>query len=316
MALQISQGYLTRYAFLIGLIVVISAAFGFANPNFYSIENLGILLRSIAVLSLIGMTMTYVMITGGIDLSVGSTVAFASAVGALTLTYVDNALLAMLAACAAGTAIGLLNGYVVARLQLSAFMITLATMALARGLTLVILNANAIAVTNPAFLWLGGTSYGPLPVVILFVAVAYLLLDLVLKRSVLGRDIYAVGANRATAYLLGRKTVGVTMTVYALCGFMAGIGGIITVGRVSSAQPWAGLNLEFDAITAVILGGTSLFGGEGRLAGTLIGVILYGIIINGLIVTGANPYLQNVIKGSILLFVVILDQLNKRRKLA
>lgn len=302
-----------RYVFLIGLIVLVSIAFGFANPNFYSLDNIGILLQSIAVLFLVSMAMTFVMITGGIDLSVGSNLAFSGAAGAIVLQGTGNAPLAFLVTMIAGGSIGAINGFFVARLRMSAFMITLATMALARGLALVLLKADAISVANETFLWLGNTTIGPFPVVILFVAGVYFVLDTVLKNSVFGKDVYAVGSNAATAFVLGRRTELVTWAVYVFTGVMVGIGAIVTIGRVSSGQPWAGVDLEFDAITAVILGGTSLFGGEGRLIGTAIGVVLYGIITNGLILTGANPYLQDIIKGGILLGVVILDTMGTRR---
>lgn len=316
MKLPFTAPLLSRYTFLIGLIILIAVAFSIANPNFYSIDNIGILLRSIAVLFLISMSMTLVMITGGIDLSVGSNIAFSGGVGVIVLNATGNPFLAAAATLLAGGLIGAINGFFVARLKLSAFMITLATMALARGLGLVLLKADALGVNDEVFLWLGRTSLGPLPVVIVFVAGMYLVLDTVLKRSSFGKDIYAVGSNAATAFLLGRRTEFVIASVYILSGVMAGVGAIVTIGRVSSAQPWVGTNLEFDAITAVILGGTSLFGGEGRLLGTIIGVVLYGVIINGLILTGANPFLQDVVKGSILLGVVVLDTLGKRRVVA
>lgn len=303
-----------RYLFLIGLIVVASVGFGIANENFYSLANIGILLRSIAVLFLLSMGMTFIMLTGGIDLSVGSNVAFAGAIGVLSLTFTGSALVGFGAAVLAGMAIGLVNGVFIGKLKLSAFMVTLATYALARGLALVLYDADSINVTDPVFLWLGGTSWGNLPVVIPFVAIVFAVLSIVLYRTAFGRDVYAVGSNFNTSYVLGRNPDRTIILVYVLSGLLAGISAIITVGRVSSGQPWAGLYLEFDAITAVILGGTSLFGGRGRLFGTILGVLLYGIIINGLVLTGTNPFLQSLVKGGILLGVVILDTLARRGK--
>lgn len=301
-----------RYLVLLGLIVVASAGFAVANPNFLSLVNIGILLRSIAVLFLLAMGMTFIMLTGGIDLSVGSNVAFAGAVGVVTLTATQSAPLGFAAALLAGMAIGLVNGVFIGRLGLSAFMVTLATFALARGLALVIYGADSINVTDPVFLWLGGASWGPIPVVVPFVALVFAALSVLLYHTPFGRDVYAVGANINTAFVLGRRPARTLVLVYVLSGALAGLSAIITVGRVSSGQPWAGLYLEFDAITAVILGGTSLFGGRGRLLGTILGVLLYGIIINGLVLTGTNPYLQSVIKGAILLGVVLLDTFTTR----
>jgi ribose transport system permease protein len=305
-----------RYLVLVGLIVVASVGFGIANENFYSLTNIGILMRSIAVLFLVSMGMTFIMLTGGIDLSIGSNVAFSGAVGVITLTVTGSAGLGFLTALLAGMMIGWINGYFIGRLKLSAFMVTLATYALARGLGLVLYDADSINVDNAAFLWLGGVSWGNLPVVIPFVALVFVVLSIVLYRTPFGRDVYAAGANFNTAYVLGRRPARTLVRVYVLSGFLAGLSAIITVGRVSSGQPWAGLYLEFDAITAVILGGTSLFGGRGRLLGTILGVLLYGIIINGLVLTGTNPYLQSLIKGLILLGVVLLDTLTQKRKAA
>lgn len=301
-----------RYLFLVGLIVVASIGFGLANPNFYSLANIGILLRSIAVLFLLSMGMTFVILTGGIDLSVGSNVAFAGAVGVITLTSTGSPVLGFLSAILAGMLVGLINGVFIGWLKLSAFMVTLATYALARGLALVLYDADSINVDNTIFLWLGGTSWGNMPVVIPFVFLVFVVLCIVLYKSSFGRDVYAAGSNFNAAYVLGRRPERTLIYVYMLSGLLAGICAIITVGRVSSGQPWAGLYLEFDAITAVILGGTSLFGGRGRLLGTILGVLLYGIIINGLVLTGTNPYLQSLIKGLILLGVVLIDRLGQR----
>ncbi len=310
------DGLMVRYLVLVGLIIVASVGFGMANENFFSLVNMGILLRSIAVLFLLSMGMTFIMLTGGIDLSVGSNVAFAGGIGVITLGMTGIPLLGFIAAIGAGMAIGALNGVFIGRLKLSAFMVTLATMALARGLALVIYDADSINVSSPAFLWLGGVSWGNMPVVIPFVGLVFVALSVLLYRTSFGRDIYALGSNFDTAFVLGRRPERGLIWVYTLSGMLAGLSAIITVGRVSSGQPWAGLYLEFDAITAVILGGTSLFGGRGKLLGTILGVLLYGIIINGLVLTGTNPYLQSLIKGAILLGVVLLDTVTQRGKSA
>ncbi|MFY0597867.1 MAG: ABC transporter permease [Cognatishimia sp.] len=308
------DGLTLRYAVLVGLIVIASIGFSMANDNFYSMTNIGILLRSISVLFLVSMGMTFVMLTGGIDLSVGSNVAFSGGVGVVTLVSTGSPWLGFGAALIAGMAIGWLNGFFIGKLQLSAFMVTLATFALARGLALVIYDADSINVHDPVFLWLGGTSWGNMPVVIPFVILMFAALSVLLYKTSFGRDVYATGSNFNTAFVLGRQPGRKLIWVYVLTGALAGLSAIITVGRVSSGQPWTGLYLEFDAITAVILGGTALDGGRGKLLGTILGVLLYGIIINGLVLTGTNPYLQSVIKGAILLGVVLLDTYTQRGK--
>lgn len=303
-----------RYLVLVALIFVASVSFSIANADFYSLVNVGILLRSIAVLFLLSMGMTFIMLTGGIDLSVGSNVAFAGGVGVITLNATNSAVLGFGAALLAGMVIGAINGFFIGRLKLSAFMVTLATFALARGLALVIYNADSINVSNAAFLWLGGVSWGNFPVVIPFVALVFGALSVLLYKTTFGRDVYAAGSNFSTSFVLGRRPERIIVLIYVLSGALAGLSAIITVGRVASGQPWTGLYLEFDAITAVILGGTSLFGGRGKLLGTILGVLLYGVIINGLVLTGTNPYLQSLIKGLILLGVVLLDTYTQRGK--
>lgn len=310
------DGLMLRYAVLIALIIVAAIGFSIANDNFYSMVNIGILLRSISVLFLVSMGMTFVMLTGGIDLSVGSNVAFSGGVGVVALTATGSAPIGFICALFAGMAIGWLNGVFIGRLRLSAFMVTLATYALARGLALVTYDATSINVDNAAFLWLGGTSWGNIPVVIPFVVLMFIALSVLLYRTTFGRNVYATGSNFNTAFVLGRRPERSIVWIYVLSGALAGLSAIITVGRVSSGQPWTGLFLEFDAITAVILGGTALAGGRGRLFGTILGVLLYGIIINGLVLTGTNPYLQSLIKGMILLGVVLLDTYTQRGKTA
>ncbi len=302
-----------RYLLLFGFIVLAAIVFQSLDDNFLSVTNIGIMMRSMAVLLLLSLGMTVVMITAGIDLSVGSNVAFAGAVGVIVLVETGIPFIGFAAALIAGMSIGLLNGFFVGRLGLSAFMVTLATFALARGLALVLLDADSMRVDSDLYLWLGRTTLGQdFPVSIVFVGLVIGAVAFVMHRTTFGRDVFAVGSNRTTAFLLGRSTIRTLVLVYVLSGLMAGLSSIITVGRLNSAQPWAGLNMEFDAITAVILGGTSLFGGRGTILGTVLGVILIGVIVNGLILTGTNPFLQNFIRGAILVGVVVADALASR----
>ena len=302
-----------RNLLLIGFIVLAAIVFQIADDNFLSVTNIGIMMRSMAVLLLLSLGMTVVIITAGIDLSVGSNVAFSGAVGVIVLVETGIPFIGFAAALIAGMSIGALNGIFVGRLGLSAFMVTLATFALARGLALVLLDATSIGTDDEIYLWLGKTTVGEdFPVSIVFVTLVILAMAFVMHRTTFGRDVFAVGSNRATSFLLGRSTVRTIVLVYVVSGLMAGLSSIITVGRLNSAQPWAGLNMEFDAITAVILGGTSLFGGRGTLLGTVLGVILMGVIVNGLILTGTNPFLQTFIRGALLVGVVVADALANR----
>ena len=167
-------------------------------------------------------------------------------------------------------------------------------------------------VSNKIYVWLGQESVGPVPVVLFFIIIIYCLANNILNRTVLGRDTYAVGGNMLAAIAAGRNVNLTILYVYTLAGLMVGIGSIITVGRLSSAQPWAGLGLEFNVITAVVLGGTRLGGGEGNLKGTFVGALLFGIISNGLELMNVNPFYQSVFRGLILLVVVLIDVLSGR----
>ena len=302
-----------RYVLLVGFIVLAAVIFQVLDDDFLSVTNIGIMMRSMAVLLLLSLGMTIVIITAGIDLSVGSNVAFAGAVGVIVLVETGIPFIGFIAAVLAGMSIGAINGIFVGRLGLSAFMVTLATFALARGLALVLLDATSIGTDDQVYLWLGKTTIGEdFPVSIIFVGFVIAALAFVMHRTTFGRDVFAVGSNRATAFLLGRSAVRTIVLVYVVSGLLAGLSSIITVGRLNSAQPWAGLNMEFDAITAVILGGTSLFGGRGTLLGTVLGVILMAFIVNGLILSGINPFWQNFLRGAILITVVVADALSNR----
>ncbi len=302
-----------RYLLLVGFIALAAVIFQYLDDDFLSVTNIGIMMRSMAVLLLLSLGMTIVIITAGIDLSVGSNVAFAGAVGVIVLVETGIPFIGFAAALIAGMGIGLINGIFVGRLGLSAFMVTLATFALARGLALVLLDATSIGTDDAIYLWLGKTTLGEdFPVSIIFVALVIAAMAFVMHRTSFGRDVFAVGSNRATSFLLGRSTVRTIVLVYVVSGLMAGLSSIITVGRLNSAQPWAGLNMEFDAITAVILGGTSLFGGRGTILGTVLGVILMTMIVNGLILTGINPFWQNFLRGAILITVVVADAISNR----
>jgi len=212
-----------RYLVVVGLILIASVGFSIANDNFYSLTNVGILLRSIAVLFLLSMGMTFIMLTGGIDLSVGSNVAFSGGVGVITLTSTGSAFLGFGAAIIAGMLIGAVNGFFIGRLKLSAFMVTLATFALARGLVLVIYDATSINVTNATFLWLGGNSWGNMPVVVPIIALVFAALSVLLYKTSFGRDVYAAGSNFAAAFVLGRRPERTLVWIYVLSGALAGL---------------------------------------------------------------------------------------------
>ena len=301
-----------RIAVLLAILVVLVIGISIAKPEFLSVLNLLNLVRQISILATVCVGMTFVIVSGGIDISVGSSIAFSGAFGVFVLNATGSALLGMIASLVFGSAVGAANGIMIGKFRMSPFIATLATMVLARGLALSLTNAKSVPVTSPAFVWLGQASVGPLPAVLLFMIVLYLLSGFVLNRTVLGRDTFAIGGNRLAAVAAGRRVDATILYIYILAGVTVGIGSIITVGRLSSAQPWAGLGLEFDVITAVVLGGTSLSGGEGDIKGTLLGALIFGVIANGLDLLNVGPFYTSVFRGVVLLVVVLIDRFSSR----
>lgn len=297
-----------RYFILLGIIALVLVVFSALNPVFFRLGNLMNFIGQAAVLSVLSIGMTFVIISGGLDLSIGSSLALSGAVAGIVLKITNNALLGILAALLGGSLIGLLNGFLIGKTKISPFMATLATMTVARGLAISVTGAESIAVNNKALLWLGQASIGPLPVVFLLIMVMYIFGYYLLKRSVFGRNTYAIGGNTTAARIMGINITRNIILIYIFNGILVGLAALITIGRMSSIQPWSGQGLEFEVITAVILGGAILAGGEGTIIGTLLGAILVGIIANGLTLLNITNYYLNIIRGFILILAVIFDK--------
>ena len=300
-----------RYLMLALIVVLLIVIFSLIMPTFLRLDNVMNIIRQTSVLAIIAIGMTFIILTGGIDLSVGSNIAFAGSIAAIVLVYTKSIPLSLLSTILAAVAIGVLNGAMIGYSLISAFMATLATMTLARGLALSVTGAKSIRMDNPQIIWLGQTSWGPIPVVVFLVLILYLLFHKILRDTVWGKNVYAAGGNITAARATGVRTGSIVMSTYAVCGLTVGIGTIITIGRLSSAQPWAGLGLEFEVITAVVLGGTSLKGGEGNLKGTILGTILVGVLANGMGLMDISPFTLYLVKGGMILAAVIIDQVGQ-----
>lgn len=295
---------------LIALLVLI-AVVSTMSPNFFTVNNLFNILQQTSVNAIMAVGMTLVILTSGIDLSVGSLLALTGAVAASLVGQDINALIAVAAALALGAAIGGVTGIIIARGQVQAFIATLVMMLLLRGVTMVYTDGSPINTgfsdNADLFGWFGiGRPFGiPTPVwimAIVFVAAWYLL-----QQTRLGRYIYALGGNEAATRLSGINVNKVKVIVYSLCGLLSALAGIIEVARLSSAQPTAGTGYELDAIAAVVLGGTSLSGGKGRVFGTLIGALILGFLNNGLNLLGVSSYYQMIVKAIVILLAVLVD---------
>ncbi|EOX4330660.1 ribose ABC transporter permease [Vibrio cholerae] len=296
---------------LLFLVVVVS----FLNPNFFTVDNLLNILRQTSVNAIIAVGMTLVILTAGIDLSVGSVLALCGAFAATLVAMEVPVLVAVPTALLAGAALGAISGIIIAKGKVQAFIATLVTMTLLRGVTMVYTDGRPISTgftdTADTFAWFGtGYALGiPVPVwlmVVVFAGAWYWL-----NHTRFGRYVYAVGGNESATRLSGINVDRVKIGVYAICGLLAALAGIIVTSRLSSAQPTAGMGYELDAIAAVVLGGTSLMGGKGRIMGTLIGALIIGFLNNALNLLDVSSYYQMIAKAVVILLAVLVDNKNK-----
>lgn len=303
-------------------LILLATVLGAISPEFRQISNLLNLLRQAAFNGLIAIGMTCVILSDGIDLSVGSVFALSAIICAELLTMGIAAPLAILAALAAGTLLGLVSGILVTKGRLQPFIATLITMTAYRGLAMILTDgkpisrlANAIESEGGAFLFkalgkgnllIAETIKIPLPAIILIAFFG--LFFFILNKTTYGRRIYATGSNAKCAKLVGVDIVKIKMSVYAISGFLAALAGLMMISRVDSAQPTLGDGYELDAIAAVALGGTSMSGGRGKITGTIAGVLIIAVLNNGLNILGVTSYYQDVIKALVILVAVLSDR--------
>jgi ribose transport system permease protein len=289
-------------------------------PNFLKADNLRNIADQIVIIAILAAGMTFVVITGGIDLSVGSLIALSAVTATLLIRDVAGAESAtaggMIWACAAAAALcglcGLFSGAMVTFFQVPAFIVTLAMMLAARGLASEVSNGASIYQVPASFLWLGGgADLLGIPNGVLLMIALYVAADVVMTRMTLGRYVYAIGGNAEAARLSGVPVRRVLLLVYTLSGTLAGVGGVVMASRLRSGAPTYGLMYELYAIAAVVVGGASLSGGEGKMFGTLIGAFIIAVIKNGMNLTGVTPFRQDVVFGAVILGAVLLDRLKK-----
>ena len=290
---------------LLAMIIVMS----FLSDHFLTLPNILNVIRQVSIMGIMAVGMTFVILSQGIDLSVGSLLAFTGAVAAGLLSGGQSIFLAVLVGLAAGAALGFFNGFMIAKANLPDFIVTLAMMSIARGLALVYTGGRPISGFDPGFRFIGGGRLGLIPIPVIIFLVIIVLGYIVLTRTTFGRYVYAVGGNREAARLAGINTDRIKMAVYTLSGLLAGVSGVILTARLNSAQPTAGRAYELDVIAMVVLGGTSLMGGKGTVQGTLIGALIIGVLNNSLNLLGVASFYQEVAKGIVILLAVLLDRL-------
>ncbi len=294
---------------LLGLIVVL----WILTPHFLTVSNLLNVAQQATIIAIIAVGMTFVIITGGIDLSVGSVLAFAGVVMANALQSGVPLPLALLIGLGVGLLCGVINGLLITIGRLPPFIATLGMMSVARGAALMFTEGRPISGFSEGFRSIATGEILRIPAPVVIMIVVYLIAHFVLKRTKLGRYTYAIGGNEEAALLSGINVRLNKTLVYGIAGLLSGLAAILLTARLNSAQPIAGMNYELDAIAATVIGGTSLLGGEGTVSGTLIGALIMAVLRNGLNLLSVSSFFQQVVIGSVIIFAVLIDMALKRR---
>lgn len=295
-----------KYATLF-ILVVFLIAMAFLSDRFFTFKNLTNVGRQISLNAILALGMTLVIISGGIDLSVGGVCALGCCVCAKILNSTGSSLLAIAVVLLIGLAVGAFNGFVVSKTGIAPFIVTLSTVSIIRGITLVMTNASPMPISNAAFKFIGqGTLLGiPFPIYITLILA--IITAFVMNKTVFGRYVYAIGGNEHSAVVAGIQVKKVKISVYMVSGFLAAFTAIIYTSRLSSGVPSLGDGFEMDAITAAVIGGASLAGGQGHIWGTMIGAVIIGILNNALNLLNINSYFQDIVKGVVVLLAVLFD---------
>lgn len=302
---DIGNGFYSKFGiFLILLATMLVGTL--CSPSFLSFNNIINVVRQNATIGVVACGSLIVLICGDVDLSAGSVAAFSGCIGAMVMVKTGNALLAGLVGIAIGTGFGWVNGIVITKCGIPSFIMTLATQLVARGAILALTDAKPFSGLGD-FNWYGKGYIGPLPVPILIWIIFAVITWMVLNVMRFGRHMYAVGGNANAARASGIRVESVRRRAFAFAGAMAGLGGVILMARVNSAQPTGGVGLEFSAITAAIIGGTSMSGGIGNVYGTVAGALFVGFLTNIMTINNVNSYYQSIVQGTIIALAVIID---------
>ena len=304
------KSLLFKYKSLIGLIIL-CIVISVITPRFLTVTNILNVFTQVSVNAIIAVGMCFVILTGGIDLSVGSTLAITGAVAATLVKSGTNTFVTVGAVLIIGALVGLFNGILVSKGKIQAFIVTLATMTIFRGVTYVYTKGTPISGLSSDFTVIGNGKLAGIPLPVILILIVVLGAWYVLNQTRYGRYVYAVGGNEDSARLSGINTDKIKALVYVICGVTAALSGIVVTSRIGSASPNAGSGFELDAIAAVVLGGTSLSGGEGSVIGTIIGAMIIGVLNNGLNLMNVSPFYQLIIKGFVIILAVVLDKKNK-----
>lgn len=302
---------LEKLAALSSLIIMI-IFFSIFSKYFFTANNFLTIALQTAVIGIISIGQTMVIITGGIDLSVGSIVAFSGVASGLFVERGVSLIPALILGVIVGAVVGIINGALISKAKLPPFIATLGMMMVLRGLTLALTNGMPISDFDDSFVYLSDGTFFGIPNPVIYFIFLGIIFNFILKRTVLGKNIYAIGSNEEAARLSGVNIVKTKLIVYGFCGFLSGISGIILASRLISAQPTEGAGYELDAVAAVVIGGASLSGGKGNVIGTIIGAFIMSTLRNGLNMMNVSGFWQQFVVGMVLLLAVYLDQKRKQ----
>lgn len=292
--------------------ITICLILSFISPQFLTVSNWTIIITQASINALLAFGVTFVIITGGIDLSLGSMVAVTGVTAAM-LAHPDTfpVALPIFVGLVAGLLMGVFNGFIITKSKIAPFIVTLGTMTIGRGLALILSKGRPISNLSDSFNFIGGGEAFGIPFPIIVLVIIFTTCSITLKKTLLGRYIYAVGGNEQAARASGINVNQVKMAVYSISGLLAGLAGVLLTSRITTGQPNAGAGFELDAIAAAVIGGTSTSGGTGTMTGTLVGVLLIGVINNGLDLLNVTSYYQQVVMGIIIIGAVVLDSWNQ-----
>lgn len=299
---------------LLGATAVVFALFTVMNKNYFSWTNFVNILVASSLVGLVSIGHTYLIIAGQNDLSPGSLAAFSGVLAALLVSTGMNLYVSFIVTIAAGALVGVFNAFMVNRIKLEAFIATLVTQSIIRGFAYILCNGKPVAISNQTFIQMGKARFLDIPVAVWIMIVAFIIFGFILAKTRFGRSIYAIGGNKDAARLAGLNPQRIVLVTFIMMGVMCAIGGIVFAARMNSGQPAANVNLEFDAITAVILGGVSFTGGVGTMGGTIIGVFLIQAFNTGLTMVNVPSFWQYVAKGALLLFALTSDYIRKQNR--
>lgn len=296
--------------------MVLFIGFSISNPRFLSSNNLFTIARQVSMLGIASIGMTFVILIAGIDLSVGSVITFVNIITAYFMVKMGFGMVpAVILSLIVATLVGMLNGFLISTIGISAIIATFTTQIVFRGASYLISGGTPIYGFDERFKVIGQGYLGPVPVPVIIMILCFALGSFILNKSYFGRYFYAVGGNEEASKLSGIRVNYTKYLVYALSGLFAGLAGVVMLSRTNSAQPTAGLGYEFDVITCVVLGGVSISGGFGKMSNVVAGVLIIGILTNGMVLLNVSTYMQMVVKGIVLALAVGFDSIQKKRAL-